>query len=121
MISPCFPEVTEELLTQMVQKIVDGFHPDQVILFGSHAWGAPRPDSDVDLLIILDSRQRPAERSAQVSLACRPRGLAVDFLVKTPAEVVLQLEMGDPFLHRVLKQGRVLYARPVAAAVDRQG
>jgi predicted nucleotidyltransferase len=89
------PEVTEDLLDQMVQTIVDKFHPQKVILFGSHAWGTPRKESDVDLLIIIESNLRPAQRSAEISIASRPRNLAVDFLV----------------LKRPLEQGRVLYAQ----------
>lgn len=111
MISVEYPTVTDDLLTHMVQKIVEAFHPEKVILFGSRAWGAPRRDSDVDILVIMENDLRPARRSAEVSLACRPRGLAVDFLVKTPAEVDCQLKIGDPFLRRILEQGRVLYAR----------
>ncbi|MDP6041091.1 MAG: nucleotidyltransferase domain-containing protein [Candidatus Latescibacteria bacterium] len=105
------PEVTEDLLDQMVQTIVDKFHPQKVILFGSHAWGTPRKESDVDLLIIIESNLRPAQRSAEISIASRPRNLAVDFLVKTPAEVADRLKIGDPFLKRPLEQGRVLYAQ----------
>jgi predicted nucleotidyltransferase len=95
----------------MVEDIVQHFRPEKVILFGSYAWGTPRHDSDVDLLVIMESDQRPAHRSAQMSLACRPRGLPVDFLVKTPAEMTRRLQIGDPFLKRILEQGFVLYAR----------
>ena len=110
MISIAFPPVTDDLLTLMVQKIVEQFQPEKVVLFGSHAWGALRQDSDVDVLVVMESDLSSARRSAEVSLACRPRGLAVDFLVKTPAEVERQLKIGDPFLRRILEQGRVLYA-----------
>jgi len=106
-----FPEVTEELLQRMVVDIVQQFRPEKVILFGSYAWGTPRPDSDVDLLVVMESDQRPAQRSAEMSLACRPRGLPVDFLVKTPAEVTRRLTMGDPFLKRIFEKGIILYDR----------
>jgi predicted nucleotidyltransferase len=105
------PEITEDLLNQMVQKIVHSFDVQQVILFGSHVWGTPQKESDVDLLVILESDLRPAQRSAQISLVCRPRNLPVDFLVKTPAEIAHRLKIGDPFLKRIFEQGRVLYAQ----------
>jgi predicted nucleotidyltransferase len=97
--------------TRMVEDIVQHFCPVKVILFGSYAWGTPRKDSDVDLLVIMESDQRPAHRSAEISLACRPRGLPVGFLVKTPAEIAHRLKIGDPFLKRILEKGTVLYAR----------
>lgn len=106
-----FPKVTEELLHRMVADIVQHFHPEKVILFGSYAWGTPQQDSDVDLLVIMESDQRPAHRSAAISLACRPRGLPVDLLVKTPAEMTRRLKIGDPFLKRILEKGIVLYDR----------
>jgi predicted nucleotidyltransferase len=95
----------------MVVDIVQQFRPEKIILFGSYAWGTPRPDSDVDLLVIMESDKRPAQRSAEISLACRPRGLPVDFLVKTPAEMTRRLTMGDPFLKGILDKGIVLYDR----------
>lgn len=111
MLTRDIPEVTEELLDEMVKKIVSHFYPEKIILFGSHAWGMPDIESDVDLLIIQESNLRPARRSAQISSACRPRGLSVDFLVKTPSEIKHQLQIGNPFLKRILEQGRILYAR----------
>ena len=110
------PEVTEDLLQGMVRRIVDEFHPDRIVLFGSYAWGTPRPDSDVDLLVVMDSDLRPARRSAAVSMACRPRRLATDFIVKTPAELQERLAMGDTFMVSVLREGKTLYARAVAVS-----
>ncbi len=83
----------------------------KIVLFGSRAWGRPRPDSDIDLLVIVESDLPPTRRSAEMSIACRPRGVAVDFLVKTPSEVARRLQLGDPFIRRILDEGRVLHAR----------
>ena len=105
------PEVTEALLVGLVARLVESFDPEKIILFGSWVWGVPERDSDVDLLVILESKLPPARRSAELSLACRPRGWAVDFVVKTPDEVDRRLQIGDPFLRRILDQGRVMYAR----------
>ena len=111
---------TETALDQMVQNIVESFDPDKIILFGSYAWGAPQQDSDIDLLVVIDSDLRPAKRSAEISLACRPPGLAVDLLVKTPTEIDHRLDIGDPFIRRILEQGKILYARRTSVAVGRE-
>ena len=63
-----FPEVTEDLLSQMVQDIVQKFRPKKIILFGSYAWGTPRKDSDVDLLVIMESDRRPPPIEARKSV-----------------------------------------------------
>jgi len=43
--------LSPELLKEIVQRLVDEFHPERIILFGSHVWGTPSQDSDIDLLI----------------------------------------------------------------------
>lgn len=105
------PEVTDELLEEITRNIVERFHPEKVILFGSHAWGNPERDSDVDLFVVMESDLSPAKRAARISLECRPRFLPVDFLVRTPAEVEKRLTMGDPFVRRIIEEGKVLYGR----------
>lgn len=103
------PRVTRRLLDQITQRIVEHFHPEKVILFGSYAYGRPTLESDVDLLVIMDSDERPARRSTLVSSVCRPGHLGMDILVYTPAEVKQRLEMGDFFIEEILEKGRVLY------------
>jgi len=105
------PVVTPELLKEISKNIVEHFHPQKIILFGSYAWGEPERDSDVDLLVIMESNKRPAHRSAEISMACRPRFLPMDIIVKTPTEVQYRLKINDPFLHRIIEQGKVLYER----------
>ena len=103
--------VNEEILNDITRKIIRKFDPEKVILFGSHAWGVPARDSDVDLLIVMDSDQRPAKRSAQISMECRPRFVPMDIIVRTPDELKHRLEIKDPFIHRIMEKGKVLYER----------
>ena len=103
--------VTPELLGEVTRRIVERFHPEKIILFGSHAWGCPAEDSDVDLLVVMESDKRPALRSAEVSMTCRPRFQPMDIIVRTPAELGRRLKLNDPFLRRVVEQGKVLYER----------
>jgi len=105
------PAVTKELVDEITRKIVDGFHPEKIILFGSHVWGSPQADSDVDLFVVMESDRRPAQRSSQISIQCRPRFLPVDIIVRTPAELEHRLDIHDPFLRRIVDDGIVLYER----------
>ncbi len=105
------PEVTDDLLKEITRKIVDRFHPEKIILFGSHAWGDPQPDSDLDLFVVMESDLSRARRAARIALECRPRLLAMDIVVRTPDEVGKRLEMRDPFIKRIFEDGRILYAR----------
>ena len=65
--------VTEALLQELTQRVVQAFAPDKVILFGSHAYGVSGPYSDIDILVIMDSEERPSKRALKVLRVCRPR------------------------------------------------
>ena len=109
--SVTLPDVTESMIQDVSQHIVREFNPDKVILFGSHAYGAPRPESDIDLLIIMSTDQRPMQRAVPILQKCRPRFVAMDVLVRTPQEIEDRLRAGDLFFLEVMKRGRVLYDR----------
>lgn len=91
-----------------VDSVVAKFHPVSVILFGSHAWGRPTKDSDVDLLVISRHRRTGAAAATSIRLAC-PRDFPLDLLVRTPAQVRRSVEAGDSFLAQVMTEGIVLY------------
>ena len=99
-------------LPAMVARIVDTLAPERVILFGSYAYGKPTVDSDVDLLVVMETRASPAQRFLAVSRVVRLRPFPLDVIVKTPAEMQAETEAGDPFLEDVLRHGRTLYERP---------
>ena len=107
--SPTEILITEELLREITDKIVKNFHPLKVILFGSYSYGKPTPDSDVDFLVIMNSEKRPAERSAEISLKCRPTFVPMEIVALTPEEIKRRLADFDPFLEEVLAKGRILY------------
>jgi predicted nucleotidyltransferase len=106
-----FTPVTEEILAEIVRRIVTALHPERVILFGSYAYGTPSDNSDVDLLVILETDARPADRYLAVSRLIRPRPFPLDIVVKTPDEITQALVNGDSFICEIVTQGRVLYAR----------
>lgn len=101
-----------ETLPEAVQRIAQALRPEKIILFGSFAYGAPTEDSDVDLLGVMETDARPAERSWAVSQHLIPRPFAVDILVKTPQEIETALATGDFFIEEIITQGKVLYERP---------
>ena len=104
-------QVTETLLEEITRKIVDRFDPEKIVLFGSRSIGSPRTDSDVDLLVIMDTSESPIQRAIEVKRASRPRFVSMDVLVKTPHEVQTRLERGSFFLRQILEHGKVLYER----------
>jgi predicted nucleotidyltransferase len=108
-----FPPLTGEVLAAIVQRIINNPQVKKVILFGSYAnlHGSPTPDSDIDLLVVLETSASPSERILAISRLLRPRPFPMDILVRTPQEITELLENGDDFFQEIMAQGRVLYER----------
>jgi predicted nucleotidyltransferase len=103
--------ITQAKIRKAARKIAEAVHPEKIILFGSFAYGKPTPDSDVDLLVIMESDLRPHARTVQVSEILYPRPFPVDIIVRTPEEIRERLEIGDCFFREILSRGKVLYER----------
>ncbi len=105
-------ESAKRLIGTLVQKIRDSYHPDKIILFGSYAYGTPDRDSDLDLLIIKETKDRPIDRRVAVArILSDPKLLIpVELLVLTPMEIDERLKIGDQFLKEIVAKGDVLYA-----------
>jgi len=91
----------------------------KVILFGSHAWGTPSDDSDVDLLVVLDEHARPETSSERGELHQRvarrvrdvEREIPIDLIVHTRPMHQEFLDRDSMFARKVIRQGRVLYEK----------
>lgn len=104
-------EEIAEILTDIVQRLVESYAPQKVILFGSYARGNVDEGSDIDLLIIKDTEKPPLERWREVKrlLRDRNRRVSVSPLVYTSEEIAQRLSMQDFFIQEVLEEGIVLY------------
>lgn len=98
-------------LRTSVKKIVKNIRPEKVVLFGSHAYGKPNADSDVDLLVVQRTRLPFAERVRRVSAAVGRHEYPMDYVVLTPSEIRRRRAGFDPFLEEVMERGKVLYER----------
>jgi predicted nucleotidyltransferase/alkylated DNA nucleotide flippase Atl1 len=100
-----------EMIHPIADKLKEEYNPQKIILFGSYAWGLPDEDSDIDLLIIRDTEEKPHNRMVHAARIISPlrRGYAVDILVLTPEELKSRLEIGDQFLQEIISRGEVLY------------
>lgn len=104
----------EKTLQEIVAHLITDYAPTRIILFGSFARGDAHRDSDIDLLIVKETEESPLERRVHVRrLVAQPeRRIPFSPLVLTPAELEQRLALGDPFYRDILRQGKVLYARP---------
>src|ERR1041385_1967292 len=92
--------IGREAIQEVVQQIVDHFHPQKVILFGSHAYGVPTQDSDVDLLVVIETAENPLRTAARISAAI-DHPFPLDILVFEPRQLQASLERGGIFATEV--------------------
>ena len=97
-------------LQEMTRRLVAEFQPRQIYLFGSHAWGQPNEDSDVDLLVIVpESSQSPLERGLAARRCLRDLRVPKDILVQTQAEVDWASRVYASLESEILEKGVRLY------------
>lgn len=100
----------ENLLETATQRLVAEFQPEQVWLYGSHAWGNPHDDSDVDLLVVVPhSDETPIRRSQRAHRCLRGLRMPKDVLVETRQEVDRVKERKTSLENTILTRGRRLY------------
>lgn len=99
-----------KMLEEIAHRVAAELRPERIILFGSHAWGEPTNDSDVDLLIILGEKTEPGYRMARRAYrALRGLRVPVDFVIRSHAEVEENRNIPASLEYEVLHRGRVLY------------
>ena len=102
------PARRKEYIKQVCDRIANRYKPEKIILFGSHAYGRPTPESDLDLLVVMDFEGSPARQALKIS---RELGLVtpMDLLVRTPDQFRERLRIEDPFMREIAQRGKVMY------------
>src|SRR5271166_4976464 len=103
------PGVPLRAIRQLARQIAERFHPDKIILFGSHAYGTPHVDSDVDLLVIMPAHNQHAQ--AVRIRGALPAPFAMDLIVRTPKNLGWRLAEGESFHTEIVTKGKVLYEK----------
>jgi predicted nucleotidyltransferase len=95
-------------IRRLCKRIAEAYQPEKIILFGSHAYGKPTPESDVDLLIVMDFEGHPIEQALRIDTEL-DIVTPVDLLIYTPQEVKEGLKDGDMFMVQLFERGKVMY------------
>ena len=102
--------VDDKRIADLSDKIAREFHPERIILFGSYAYGEPRPDSDVDLLVVLPFEGTGFRKSLEILNRISPE-FSVDLLARHPGDTARRYAEGDPLIREAFDRGKVLYER----------
>jgi predicted nucleotidyltransferase len=103
---------TEQAIELMVQRLVERFDPDQIILFGSQARGTAGPGSDVDLLVVMPFTGSKRARQLELRMALHDIVVPKDIILATPDEVARRRDIVGTIIRPALREGKLLYARP---------
>lgn len=105
-------------IEDFARRVAEEFQPERIILFGSHAYGTPTEDSDVDLLVVMPHEGRSHEQATRIRDRVEPH-FAMDLLVRDPQVMRQRLEWNDFFLLEIVAKGITLYESS-DARVDRK-
>jgi uncharacterized protein len=101
------PEAQLALQVEKLASAIREFNPEKIILFGSAARGDYTAESDLDVVVVMESDKNFFERTYEVMRRCRV-DMPLDLLVYTPEEFESMVERQNPFICRVLKEGKLL-------------
>jgi predicted nucleotidyltransferase len=117
--------VAEDVLPEIVRRLVAEFDPEEIILFGSRAWGEPRQDSDYDLCVIVsENEERSLEHAVRAHACLRGLGISKDVIVSTQKRFDRFSRVPASLEAKIRNGGVVLYGRRengVGAAVAAEG
>ena len=101
--------IDQELIDEVVRTIVERFHPRRIVLFGSQARGDAGPDSDLDLMIEMETALRPIARAIAVGRLFLDREWPLDVVVYTPAEIAERTGVVGTLVSMIETDGRVVH------------
>ncbi|TCT19297.1 nucleotidyltransferase domain-containing protein [Thiobaca trueperi] len=102
--------IDSDLLAEAVRRIVQAVEPEQILLFGSQAWGHPTEDSDIDLLVVLKATNQPMYRRArEIYRSLRGIRLPIEVVVRTRDEMSRAALTPTSLERQAMEQGQVLH------------
>lgn len=102
-------EDIQAVLNHVIHRILSKYEPKKIILFGSYADGEPGPDSDIDVLIVMDVEGSTRHKANEIDLLMADRTIPMDFFVLTPSQYEGQKNIIGSIVRQVERKGKVIY------------
>lgn len=110
-------EITDQIIQEVTHRIVEELDPEEIVLFGSYAWGQPHQDSDLDLCVIvadgIDGFNR-IEWGVRALNAIDDLMVDVDVMVKTRSDIDMFKNVKASLTRKIVEEGRKLYGQSKA-------
>lgn len=107
---PLIRPIPRRTIQAVVKHIAEKFQPEEIILFGSYAYGKPTPSSDLDLLVVMETPKGELKTSLEILQSLPRITFSIDILARSRSTVRKRWEMGDRFMKEIIAKGKVLYA-----------
>ncbi len=101
----------QNALDEMTRRIVERFHPDRIILFGSYVKGEPTENSDLDMLIVMPVEGSRRRNANEIDLMLADRVVPIDLIVVTPEQFNRQKDVIGTIIREAVRDGRVIFER----------
>jgi len=102
-----------DMLPEAIERLVAGFDPLRIIVFGSYARGDAQPESDLDLLVVVAHLGDKRETAVGMIKALRGLRAAIDVVPTDPDEIARRGETPGDVLRSALREGKAVYERDV--------
>lgn len=104
--------ITDQVIQEVTRRIVEELNPEEIILFGSYAWGTPHKYSDIDLCVIVPDdipEFNRIEWGVRALNALNDLMVDVDVMVKTRSDVETFKTVKASLTRKIIEEGKLLY------------
>ena len=106
--------ISNELTNSITRRLVDGFHPEKIILFGSQARGTADTRSDIDILVVCPFEGKRRRLMVEMDEALDDLEFAFDIVILTPEEFQRDSHIPGTIGRYAHLEGRILYAQSLS-------
>ncbi|KYC41123.1 DNA polymerase subunit beta [Scytonema hofmannii PCC 7110] len=106
--------INSDVITEVTRRLVAELHPEEIILFGSYAWGTPNKYSDLDICVIVDDGIPEFDRidwGVRALNALEDLMVDVDVVVKTRSDVETFKTVPASLTRKIVEEGKLLYGQ----------
>ncbi len=104
--------IENKIINEVVRRLIDVYHPEEIYLFGSYAWGHPTDDSDLDLLVVVESSEKKRyERPVAGLLALFGLNISKDLIVSTRDEFLRNSADKTSLYFKIKQDGKRIYGK----------
>ena len=95
-------------INKIIEQISNQFNPNKIVLFGSHAYGNPDNNSDVDMFVIMEYTGSSRKQAASILQEIDYK-IPIDLLVRSNDQISERIKGGDFFIKEIMEKGKILY------------